>query len=127
MKLGTQTGSLVNHVLTTSKATIPAVGDGATIYSWSDRDAATVVEVFEKNGKQFVVVTEDDAVMTAGSAMSEHQEYEYTSRPDGHRMTYRLDDGKWQYVVKGESGRYKKVAYRGVTFGRRNSYRDPSF
>lgn len=43
MKLGRETGSLINHLLSHSKEPAPAVGMGATILGWSDRHPATVV------------------------------------------------------------------------------------
>lgn len=37
MKLGTQTGSLINHIMSTAKARTPEIGEGATILAWTDR------------------------------------------------------------------------------------------
>lgn len=46
MKLGTDTGSLTNYLLSgTNGQPKPVVGMGATILSWTDRHPATIVEV----------------------------------------------------------------------------------
>ena len=46
LKLGTETGSLINHLYSRSAQIDEiAVGVGATIISWSDRRAGTIIEV----------------------------------------------------------------------------------
>lgn len=40
MKLGSETGSLVNHLMSTSSNDEPNIGTPATLLSWSDRAAA---------------------------------------------------------------------------------------
>jgi hypothetical protein len=51
MKLGSETGSLVNHLMSSRSNTEPNIGTPATLLSWTDRSAATVTKVFEKNGR----------------------------------------------------------------------------
>mgnify|MGYP001576962564 CR=1 FL=1 len=41
LRAGTQTGSLINHLMSGSKGAEPEVGMGATILGWSDRHPAT--------------------------------------------------------------------------------------
>jgi len=51
LKLGTETGSLINHVMSRMTAgPDPVAGDPATVLHWSDRDPATVVHWYAKNG-----------------------------------------------------------------------------
>lgn len=80
MKLGTETGSLINHVLAHPAQCTPVVGGGATICLWSDRHAATIVKVTPSQ----VHVQQDKATRTDKNGMSECQEYAYeadTSAP----------------------------------------------
>lgn len=97
----------------------PAVGDGVTIATGSDRSAGTVVRVeVSKSGRPTVFIVGD--------------KYEY-SFPSGYGWNYRPGDGPeipvflrfypkrggWRWVTKGWS--------TGIVFGRRDAYRDPHF
>jgi hypothetical protein len=144
MKLGTQTGSVINHLQ--SIAVIgqpePVVGMGVTILSWTDRSPGTIVEVFTHGKYLFIAITGDDYKLIGGDIQSESQEYEYTSRPNG-RCTYfrREESGKWQQMThkivgydeeKDEhifSTRWSKVegGGNGLRIGARDCYRDPTF
>src|SRR3989339_659162 len=53
MKAGKETGSLTNHIMGRN-ATLPKVGEGATILHWTDRSAYEVMEV-SKNYKTVVI------------------------------------------------------------------------
>lgn len=75
MKLGTQTGSLVNHIYGSSANPVPEVGMGCTVLGWTDRHAATIVEV--KSPTKIAVVG-DIAERTDSNGMSENQEYRYS-------------------------------------------------
>lgn len=109
-------GSLVNHVMAHQQVVIPKIGDPATILGWSDRYAATVVWVTSTGSK--VIVQRDKATLKAGSIMSECQEYEYERNPESSREVFtRRRDG--QYRQRGGGN--------GLTIGRREEYRDPSF
>jgi hypothetical protein len=89
-----QTGSLVNLILSNSTNPIPKVGDGATILCWSDRHAATVIEV-TKNGK-CVKVQRDKATRTDNLGMSDSQSYTYAPNPEGSVSVYTLrKNGRW--------------------------------
>lgn len=142
MKLGTQTGSIINHLQ--SLAVIgqpePEVGQGATILSWTDRYAATVVNVFTVGKSLYVQVTHDESKVVDGSQQDGSAEYEYTSRPDGHRVTFvRESNGTWTEVYRKEIGydeakderilsnRWSKTKGKGLRIGEREEYRDPSF
>lgn len=115
-----RTGSLVNLVTTDGKQADPKVGDGATICGWTDRHAATIVEV-SKSGKA-VAVQYDHAKRTDANGMSESQTYEYSANPEGRKEVYTLrKNGAW--VKQGEP---LKDGGR-ISIGARNSYYDFSF
>lgn len=107
-------GQIANHVRIKTKA--PEVGDGVTIFHYTDRSAGTVVRV-SKSGKSAWVIP-CKAIRTDDNGMSESQTYRYeditTAEP--FRVTLRKD-GQWRRT-KHEN----KVA-----FGFRNAYHDFSF
>ena len=120
LRLGSATGSLINHIYSGDRDSEPVVGMGATILMWSDRHAATVVEV--SADKKRVVIQRDNAKRTDKNGMSESQTYEFTPDPEARRETYTLrKNGAW--VIKGgglkNGGRIK--------LGARSEYRDFSF
>lgn len=131
MKLGTQTGSVINHLH--SRAVIgqpdPKPGMGCTILKWTDRDAATIFRVFQV-GKATIVETRDDhARVITGSTHDGSAEYEHKIDVKGSARHFRrADDGTWHAVRKNEStGRWVKSGGPGLRIGDRDSYRDPSF
>jgi hypothetical protein len=96
----------------------PEVGMGATVCSYTDRKAYTVVEVWHA----LVVVQEDRAIRTDTNGMSECQSYRYEANPEGVKLTFTLRrDGRW--VLKGESLKGGAV----LNLGDRNAYHDYSF
>lgn len=131
MKLGTQTGSVINHLH--SRAVIgqpePVVGMGATMLLWSDRHAATITNVQQVRGKLIVTVQRDHAAVVAGSGHDGSAEYSYNRNPSGGEDHFRReDDGRWQQVViNRQTGRWGKVSGSGLRIGEREEYRDPSF
>lgn len=60
-----KTGSLVNEIYTRGVTTVtPKVGMGATIISWTDRQAATIIEVGHlgvNREAKYIVIQEDKA------------------------------------------------------------------
>lgn len=133
MKLGTETGSLVNHLFSraTNGQTRPHVGMGATVLSWTDRHAATIVSVRTLNYKRWTVVVgvqEDDARRVDSNGMSESQEYVYSPRPDAPvRYWACAANGRWDSVRMNERGRLVKAGSGGLVIGRRETYHDFSF
>jgi len=121
LKLGSGTGSLVNHLVSRSKGLEPVVGMGATELMWTDRHALTIVEVNEK--KTMVVVQRDNVKrIDNGGPYTESQDYEFTPNPNATRVPYTLrKNGAW--VKLGES---MKGGSR-ISIGRRSEYCDPSF
>lgn len=130
MKLGTQTGSLINHLIAGSNtlAEIKA-GTPATILSWTDRSPATVFRVF-KVGSSTIVETRDDIYKRIdNNGMSESQEYEYKIDVNGSQSYWKIDkkgDVSRVYLKK-ETGRWVKTKSGSIAFGRREKYHDFSF
>jgi hypothetical protein len=129
MKLGTQTGSLFNHLMANSSVKEIVVGEtGATLLSWSDRHPATVVEVFKKGKFDYIVVQQDEAKRVDDNGMSDCQTYEYTRNPEGPTSTFRVTEKGFEQVYKdSETGRYKKAGVGGLCIGRREKFYDFSF
>lgn len=127
MRLGTQTGSLVNHIMTNSRSGEPYVGMPATICYWTDRSPATVVEVNMKG--RYIVVQDDDYKRVDGNGMSESQVYEYTQNPENYKRIYRKNKkGQWvQQVRNPETGRLNNAPSGNLYLGDREKYHDFSF
>lgn len=120
MIVGSQTGSLMNHIMSGAKVEEPQVGMGATILCWTDRHAGTIIEV---TGKQFIMQN-DKAIRTDSNGMSDNQAYRYEPNPAGVLTTFRQ-------VTRGRAkGQWRE---RGVTtssrvlIGHRQAYYDFSF
>ena len=123
MKLGRDTGSLINHVMSCSSLA-PEVGMGATILSWSDRNPATVIGW---NGK-LLTVQYDKAIRTDSNGMSECQQYDYERDPDGAIRHYKLTPKGWFEVsFNEETQRWNTVGKGGVAVGYREKFYDYSF
>ena len=117
MKLGSETGSLVNHIMSRGVDCQPEVGMGVTVLHWTDRSAHTIVEV----AKNHIVIVEDHAKRTDDNGMSDNQDYEYTPDPDGRRLIVkRVTHGR-------NKGRYKTASGNYVIIGARDKYHDYSF
>jgi hypothetical protein len=102
------------------------IGMGGTKYLWSDRSAVTVVKKLE-NG--IIGITYDESERTDNNDWSESQEYEYTTDWDSEPIWMKKDrSGRWCAVRKNEkTGRWNKYDNIKVSFGHRETYRDPSF
>lgn len=118
MKLGTETASVTNWMMAGSAgAPAPEVGMGATVLMWTDRHAATVIEV--KSPKR-IIVQYDKATRVDGSGMSESQAYTYEPNPDGPTREYVLCKTGWREKGSGGKG-------AGLMLGHRAEYHDYSF
>ena len=123
LKLGTQTNSLTNHLLS-QNSDEPAVGMGATLLHWTDRTACTVIAY----DGSVVTLQEDSAARVDGRGMSDQQDYAFTANPDGVIHYYRKNrNGCWVRVVANETGRLVQADGAGLTIGRRDHYHDFSF
>lgn len=108
-------GNLTNRIMEHS-AGKPEVGLGCTICMYSDRHAATVVEV-SKSGRQ-IVVQRDKATRTDGNGMSDSQSYTYERDPNGAKTRFSLrKNGAWREVKGGD----------GLRLGTRDEHYDFSF
>lgn len=129
MKLGTQTASLCNHIMSREVIGQPApvVGMGATVLSWTDRHAATIIEVRDYG---VIVVQRDDAKRVDRNGMSESQTYDYAPNPNGPTYIFKRDrGGAWRECeVNERTGRVNmlKSGY-GLKIGVRDTYHDFSF
>jgi hypothetical protein len=130
LRLGTQTGSLINNIMSRSVIgePLPEIGMGATMLSWTDRNPATIVTVFSKGKTQYVGVNEDDAVRTDSNGISESQSYEFSFNPHVFIQYYRkTSKGTWEgCYINPETGRFVK-GNGSLSIGQRGKYWDPSF
>jgi hypothetical protein len=123
MKLGTQTASVTNHLMSgTAGAPEPQVGMGATVLMWTDRRAATIISVVRfKSGARIgevsaVEVQMDKATRTDDNGMSEMQTYEYERDLSGATYTFKRNK---QGAFVGSMGQLR--------IGDRREYHDYSF
>lgn len=119
MKLGTETGSVMNAIYSRMVGPVPNVGDGATVCFWTDRTAGTVIEVRHTKSSVFVTVQEDKCTREDNNGMSESQTYTYEPNTNGRTWTFRSMHGK-PYRVSAKGG-------PGVYFGDRRAYHDYSY
>lgn len=133
LKLGTQTGSVMNHIHSraTNGAPEPEVGMGVTFLHWTDRSAGTITKVWtDKQGLTWIEAQEDKAELVSGSCQSEDQTYDYTPNPEGRRYTFKRTPSTFWNRMKfnEETKRWNKADQTpGVAIGFRKQYRDPCF
>ena len=126
LTLGTQTGSVLNHVMSrqTKGQPNPEVGMGVTLLGWTDRYAATIIEV-EGN---VITVQEDQSKRTDGNGVSEDQTYSYEPNPNGMTHHYRFRNDAWEAVQRNErTGRWNRRDGYGLMLGVRQHYYDFSY
>jgi hypothetical protein len=96
MKLGSQTGSFFNHLMSYNDS-VPEVGKGATILYWTDRHAYEVIEVDEDKKK--VVIQKYAPNMPKGMKGPNYgQIYEYKELTN-EKMTLYYKWGSWKYKI----------------------------
>lgn len=103
----------------------PTVGMGATLLSHSDRNPATIREVF-KVGERTIVKTTSDAY----SRVSPHSDkMEFRTIDDGRVNHFRREkSGFWVNVVFNEATkRWTRGNTLGLRIGERDHYYDPHF
>lgn len=127
LKLGTQTGSVVNHLHSRTTNPTPEIGMGATISYWTDREAGTVVLI----EGSIVVIRGVRAVRTDGLGMTDAQSYRYEEMLDGPTSFWKLDaKGRYRRVSKNENGRWVYLDGKHgphLSLGFRDAYHDYSF
>jgi hypothetical protein len=121
MKLGTETGSLMNH-LRSNDPTPPVVGKGATELMWTDRHAYFVNAV-SKDGKR-CTIERAKAIRTDDRGMSDAQNYRYERT--GNTTELRFKWGKWRAQGKDEWSKDKWYPVN-IVFGYMDEYYDFSF
>jgi hypothetical protein len=110
-------GSLINMISGSNPELKPEVGMGATILMWTDRRAATVIEV-SKSGKK--VTVQFDKATSQGSFGS--QDWKLEPDPNGSTREYtKRKNGQW--VAAGDSMR----GGQRLGLGYRDHYFDYSF
>ena len=113
------TGSLINNIMQDSLHPTPEVGMGATMLSWTDRKAATIIEV-SKSGKR-ITIQPDKVTRTDSNGMSESQSYTYEPNPKAYATEYSLrKNGRWVRVGDSMTG-------SSLLVGHRSKYYDFSF
>ena len=127
-------GSVQNRISAECEMPKPEVGMGVTELLWSDRDPWEVIEVV--NDKK-IRIRELGYKRTDNDGISEHQEYEFFSKPDGNVKTIVLRNGKWRDLkkkyVNDANGKLVLVETRSLgrgsqwLIGSAERYRDPSF
>jgi hypothetical protein len=131
MKLGTQTGSLTNHVLARAVKGQPdaTVGMGATMLSWTDRYPGTVIGIARERGATVLTVREDNATRTDKNGFSESQTYLFEPNENGRVHLFKMNKhGMWDEVARNEkTGRLVKTGGYGLRIGERAKYHDFSF
>lgn len=77
----------------------PVVGMGATVLMYSDRYAATIVEV---KSPSRIVIQADRAIRADKNGMCDSQSYNYEPNPQGRTWTVtRRRDGTWKVEYAG--------------------------
>lgn len=84
------TGSVFNNLMGQTVPADPEVGMGATVLMWTDRHAATIIEVgrTKAGAVKSVTVQEDKATRTDEYGMSDAQSYSYEPDPNGAVRVY---------------------------------------
>ena len=104
-------GSLNNRFMEHSLSPDPKVGDGATLYAYTDRYAGTITKV-SPSGKT-VWITEDRVT--------------WKPHPSGYADSCTPDPNGRVFIARKRPNGTWRSAGMGVTLGRRDAYRDPHF
>ena len=127
MKLGTQTNSLVNHIMANTVSSEIEAGTPATFLSWTDRHPGTIIEKFSKGRFTYIKVRRDEVVY------AEDRSGNFTIKDgsdDNFQMFRFKTDGSSGFQKVGinpDTGRYVKWGDGGLSVGNREYYYDPSF
>lgn len=129
MSLLKPTNNLMSNIMVAgTKNIVPEVGMGATLCSYTDRSAATVIEVTSVRGVTYITVQEDNAKRIDTNGMCDDQDYEYTPNPEGYKCMFRFKNNKWEGVTfNTATNRYKKQDSYGLVLGTRDKFHDFSF
>ena len=117
MKLGKDTGSLVNWMLANPNYVKPEVGMDVTEFHWTDRSAWRIVEV-DEDGKGCKLQRYNP------KAIGSYYEQNYKYEDENGKPLLSNQFMKIRYKYKSWRAGREKVNLR---FGYRNEYEDPSF
>lgn len=127
MKLGTQTGSLMNHIMANTVTSEIKAGTPATFLSWTDRHPGTVIDVTKKGKFTYLKVRRDDVVYHEDRS----GKFDIVDGSDDNFYTFRFktdgSSGFQKVGINPDSGRYVKIGDGGLTVGTREYYYDPHF
>ena len=127
MRLGTETGSLVNYMMANRATQEITVGTPATFLSWTDRHPGTVIKVFEKGPYTYLHVRHDRVVYHE----DESGNFDITDGDDARYAIFRFKtdgtSGFQRVMINPETNRYNQVHAGGLTLGIREHYYDPHF
>lgn len=104
MNLGTALDTMraTREAYNASKSDAVEVGSPATIILYSDRKAATVVEVIRwksgprKGSPRRIIAQADTSTRTDTNGMSDSQSYAFERNPNGTKYYYNRKDGAWR-------------------------------
>ena len=97
LKLGKETGSLVNYIMGNNSSE-PKVGEGATVLGWTDRHAYTVTSVSEDN--MSCKIRKCKAIRIDSNGISEIQDYTYEEVETNPEIELVYRNGAWRHVNK---------------------------
>lgn len=127
MKLGTQTGSLVNHLMANTVTSEIKAGTPATFLSWTDRHPGTVIDVTKKGKFTYLKVRRDEVVY----AEDRSGNFTIENGSDDNFCTFRFktdgSSGFQKVGINPETGRFIKLGDGGLSVGSREYYYDPHF
>lgn len=121
MKLGTETGSLVNHLLANENYVKPEVGMDVTEFHWSDRTAWRIVEV-DKDLKGCTLQRYEAKLIVDETHNYYTQDYKYEDE-NGNPL---LGEVKMHIRYKYKNWKDGSIT-KNLRFGYRSQYEDPSF
>lgn len=127
LKLGSETGSLVNHLYSrmVDGEPQPYIGMPATLLSWSDRYPATVVDV---NVQKAYIVVQGDSVVNHLYDSNGNASYDFEPNPNAHPIIFKKNrKGFWVIHEWSEKGRLVQRKGQGLMLGKREYYYDPHF
>lgn len=123
MQLGTETGSVVNHLYSRHANNIPVAGKGATELKWTDRHAYFVNWV--SDDLKECTIERAKAIRTDSNGMSECQVYEYERT--GEIMDLKFRWNAWRNFYTCPYTGKKKNSKKSISFGFMEEYYDFSF
>jgi hypothetical protein len=131
LRLGRDTGSLTNYLMSGRQNIEPTVCMGVTILMWTDRHAGTITDISGPYANRVLSIREDTATRIDTNGMSESQTYSYEPNPNGRLWTFKQNRaGRWCECVRNlKTGRWNICAGggSGLRLDDRDAYYDYSF